>query len=132
MVGFDAETRAALAKLISSNFPDATIDEGSIAGLAAALWVSKSTHLDLSKYSDHLENLAKTFGLQVVQGTGEASIHCKPGNESSGVRYYEANAEHARKSLFMDAFVGKLAMARVTLPESKPTTIETKLGSVEP
>ena len=132
MIRFDTGTRAALEKLISSSFPDAHIDEGSITGLAAALWVSKSQHLDLSKYSDDLENLAKTFGLQVVQGTGEASIHCKPGQESSGVRYYEAQAEHARKAPPMDAFVGKLSMARVTLPASEPETIQTRLGSVEP
>src|SRR5688572_30046566 len=122
MVRFDPTTQSALELLIRSNFPDAHIDEGAITGLAAALWVSKSGRVDLSKYQDELEDLSKQFGLQVV---GE-SLHCTPRQESAGVRYYEAKAEHARKSpANMDAFVGKLAMARVTLPETAPQTFDT-------
>ena len=132
MVRFDAATKRALESLIRKNFPDAHVDDGSINGLAAALWMTRSQHIDLTRYSDELKDIAEEFGLQVVDGPVERSIHCKARKEDGGVRYYEANAEHARKTPAMDAFLGKLAMARVSLPESEPRVFETRLGTVEP
>ncbi len=149
MVRFDPTTHAALETMIRSSFPDAHIDDDSINGLAAALWLTKDSRtkviprsqagesgkakdLDLSPYAQELEGLSTKLGLRVIEGTGECSIHCQAGTEHPGTRYYAATAEHSRKDPPLDAFVGHLAMARVSLPASQPAVVETKLGTVEP
>ena len=129
--------RRLLVRLLRDTFPDSERSDENLTTLAAALWQVrdkdtlvelKERGLDLRGYSSELEAYARP--LVNPPRTGFRSTG--PG---TGVRYYLAEAEHARKPPLRglpDPFVGRLGMVRVSLPERRPRTIHTAIGTVDP
>lgn len=129
--------RRLLVRLLRDTFPDAERSDENLTTLAAALWhvrdkeslvALKERGLDLRAYASELEAYARPLVNPPRAGVRSAG-------PDADVRYYLAQAEHARKPPLRglpDPFVGRLGMVRVTLPERRPRTFHTAIGTVDP
>lgn len=124
-IPFDADTRRYLEKYVKDNFPDAECDaEGDvITAVAVGLRVNKVADPRLQPFADDLDALIREKGL-------DRPLPAAP--VTGTFRYYNVRATHDREIPDLDAFTGRLPMARVTLPRltKDAQDFETSIGSV--
>lgn len=141
-IDLDPTSSRTLQRALKGAFPDAHVQQSDLDAAALALYRFKReptteslppelARLDLSPYAGQLDELARLTGLTGAQAQQGVSVLPRPADDAT--RYYWVEAAHARKqpSHYLP-FVGRLAMARVTLPLSTPETFRTALGTIEP
>jgi hypothetical protein len=138
-IDLDPTTRRTLHRALSEAFPDAHIEAGNVDAAALALHrragdpnmqalPPQLSQLDFSGCAGQLDELSRLTGADVPDGLTAAERAV-----GDTTRYYWVEATHLRKhpASYLP-FVGRLAMARVRLPEERPETVRTALGSIEP
>jgi hypothetical protein len=138
-VDLDPTTSRILQNALKEAFPDAHVQQSDVDAAALALHRFKAdpgtdslppelAQLDLSAYAPQLDELAQLTGADAQE-----SETVQPRAADDATRYYWVEAAHTRKRPGdFHPFVGRLAMARVTLPATKPETFRTALGTIEP
>jgi hypothetical protein len=138
-IDLDPTTSRILQRALKEAFPDAHVQPNDLDAAALALHRFKGNpgadslppelaQLDLSPYAPQLDELAQLTGADANDGV---SVLQRPADDAT--RYYWVEAAHSRKRPDdYHPFVGRLAMARVTLPATTPETYRTALGTIEP
>ncbi len=136
MIRFDNQTRGKLYGSLKEAFPDAKISDADVTALGICLNRAKKKQeeipekleqIDLSPYSAELEDAASELDLPELE---ESSQERPTGDDR---KYYWVESHHVRETpAGFEPFVGKLAMVRVTLPETYPESFHTCIGQVLP
>jgi len=136
LIQFDDETRGQMYGALKQAFPDAKVTDADLVALAVCLRRSRAAReqvpqqledVDISPYDSDLAQYEAAADLPPL----EKSTVARPATDKG--RYYWARATHARKEPDgFPAFVGELAMARVTLPARIPQPFKTSIGHVLP
>jgi hypothetical protein len=138
-IDLDPTTSRILQRALQDAFPDAHVQATDLDAAALALHRFKDNpgaeslppelaQLDLSPYAPQLDELAQLTGADAQEG-----VSMQPRPTDDATRYYWVEAAHTRKHPDdYHPFVGRLAMARVTLPQTRPETFRTALGTIEP
>lgn len=132
-------TRRTLQRALNEAFPDAFVQPADVDAAALALHRRKAeqglsglprdlAELDFSDCSSQLDELARLTGADAPEGLTTVERA-----KDDRLRYYWVEARHMRKhpDNYLP-FVGRLAMARVSLPAEHPEMVRTALGSIEP
>lgn len=132
-IRFSRDDRAALTRFLKEQFPDGVADSPTIEGTALALWLLDRKHLKLDwpRYENALESMRVSASIE-VKTTADGPILSVPAGVDDGYAYYHATAKHERQVPPIEAFTGRLSMARVPLPQKKPEKFSTVLGEVDP
>lgn len=138
-IDLDPTTRRRLQRALKEAFPDGHVEPADVDAAALALHRRKArlgndglpeelAQLDLSPWAPELDQLAQLTGADSEDG--QTAVERATDDVT---RYYWVEASHRRKhpSDYLP-FVGRLAMARVTLPARSPETFRTALGTIEP
>lgn len=127
------DDRAALTSMLKVSFPDAIVDEHTLAAIAMTAYLDDTSdiRLDWDRYRVALDDYATRWGLTRMEGT-ELPLLRVPAGEKGGLRYYRAHATHDREKPDYDPFTGHLGMVRVTLPAATPQRFATAIGDVLP
>ena len=140
-ITIEPATQRLLHRTLNESFPDAHISPSDVEALAAALHgrqaetpgialPDKLQNLDLRACAAELESLLKSNTPEAAdaEGVGKAARI-----KDDATRYYWVEGRHTRKHPSgFEPFVGKLAMARVTLPARNPRDFKTAIGSIIP
>jgi hypothetical protein len=138
-IDLDPTTSRILQRALRDAFPDAHVQPTDVDAVALALHRFKNdpgadslpaelAQLDLSPYAAQLDELAHLTRADALDG-----VSLQPRAADDATRYYWVEAAHTRKHPGdFHPFVGRLAMARVTLPQTRPETFRTALGTIEP
>lgn len=147
MIRFDAKTKGLLSTALQRTFPDRQIQDHDVVALAVALNASPPpqlpdmlTGLDLGPYRAELGPLAAGYDLTALapgalndptRAVGQEKIAARAAADKR--RYYWCEATHTRHTpAGLDPFVGKLAMARVSLPATGTKSYNTAIGRILP
>lgn len=127
------DDRAALASMLRQSFPDAVVDDATLAAVALTAYLDDTSEirLDWDRYRDALDSYVAQWGLTRSEGS-EVPIVRAPVGERGTLRYYRVHATHDRAVPDYDPFTGHLGMVRVALPADRPRTIHTAIGDVVP
>lgn len=138
-IDLDATTRRILHRALKEAFPDAHVQPADVDATALALYrraddprigglPSELAQLDLRPYAEQLDALA-----ELTQADAAGGLSAVQRAQDDVTRYYWIEARHARTHpTGYVPFVGQLAMGRVSLPTSRPETVRTALGTIEP
>jgi len=126
----DPNDRATLAAMLRHSFPDADIDDRTLAAVALTAYLDESSgvRLDWSRYRGPIEQYAAALGL--VRAPGPQTF--RPVNALGTLRYYRVHAKHERDAPPHEPFTGHVGMVRVSLPRTQQETVATAVGDVEP
>jgi hypothetical protein len=127
------DDRAALASMVKQSFPDAVVDDHTLAAVALTAYLDETSEirLDWDRYRDALDSYVAQWGLSRSDGS-EVPVLRVPVGERGTLRYYRVHATHDRAVPDYDPFTGHLGMVRVALPADKPHTVHTAIGDVVP
>ena len=138
-IDLDPTTRRTLRRALKQAFPDGHVEPGDVDAAALALYrrqrdsgteglPDELAQLDLSPFAPQLDELAQLTGADAEQGLTAVERAA-----DDATRYYWVEAHHQRKHPSdYQGFTGRLAMARVSLPSTRPETFRTALGTIEP
>jgi hypothetical protein len=138
-IDLDEATRATLQRALKHAFPDAEVrpDDEDAAALALHRRIAtrgpdglppELARLDFRNSAQQLDELAELTGANAPDGLTPVERAA-----DDVTRYYWIEAVHTRKRpADYTPFTGRLAMARATLPDSRPETFRTALGTIEP
>jgi hypothetical protein len=143
-IEFDAATQSALNQLLHTAFPSADIHDYDLDAVAVGLYAlqlvpnslppaaaAKVQSLGLQRWATQLESYARSLDLGLA-GASQLPYLMLRNFDPGATRYYWAQATHARqRPNGYEPFVGELAMARVRLPQTDPTTFGTEIGTIE-
>lgn len=137
-IDFDPRTRRTLQRALSAAFPDAFVRTQDLEAAALALHrragdpnapplPQELRTLDFADCAADLDDLAQLTGADADDGLTAVERAA-----DDVTRYYWVEATHTRKHpADYEPFVGRFAMARVSLPAEVPETVRTALGSVD-
>lgn len=127
------DDRFALTTMLRQSFPDAVVDEQTLAALALTAYLDESAGvgLDWDRYRGTLDAYVERWGLARSEGSEAPRLRAAAGDPGA-LRYYMVHSTHDREVPDYDPFTGHLGMVRVTLPATEPQKFATAIGDVEP
>src|SRR5687767_14180134 len=133
-IQFSEADRKKLRSRMRKAFPDSPADKTAVESFAVAAWLVKTTitGVDLVKYAPAIDARAKALGLTTQWNGMGTEVRAKEMTAVPAVRYYRVSATHDREQPDFMPFTGHLNMVRVTLPDSQPKAIKTRVGEVIP
>ena len=133
MVQFSSVVQGQLYGALKRSFPDARISDDDMVALAICIHRERKraaplpvelSNIDLRDVADSLERESLRIPDEEIQTIAAPD---------DAYRYYWVEANHERSTpQGFGPFTGQLAMARVTLDETRPRTYKTALGKVTP